>query len=1282
MKNGVDSKPFSVETIAVIRSKLKVPQLLSGLLVLILLLGFDVKADPVFVVAGRVQGSTGLALAETRVQVENLTNTSVETKESITNANGLYKILFMDMFGDGDLDHSFIDTGDRLKVRVLDSSDVSMVEHSWIVTPQQITDKIVEINLQLFSLVEDLPQTISFSPIDNSKTVARYTIIESGNWGQLSDFDSVAGQVLYSPVANYSGTDTLVVGVDYVTAGSSEIIVKISISPINDSPVVKNPIADITIDEDAEQQTIFLIDVFADADIETNQDQLSFTASGGETLLDIGLDGEVLSFQPLEDQNGTAIVSIIATDIDGSIATNELAITIRAINDEPFVANPVDDISVWTGSDDVIIDLTSIFSDPDITSLPIGDQETTDVLTIAGKIWNSEGSPLSGLMVQITHQTQLETLPTSVTNSDGIYKTVLMNIDQAGSVASQNDNLLIEVFDDSGGLILTDNYQLTNADITQKLADISFRGDERINWFSIRESLDFEYQIAPIDQPFVTATINDQNLILDITDDLSLEGEIEFILRATDMSLTSSPPESFKVQITASALEVVGVVQGELRPEMYAYATVYSDNQERFNTLDDIVPVDTTSGEFTILLYEDVSQVTAEIENKVVVTIEDDVGNFLAETKTIVSDSHITSTIISAGLTIEDQPTRTFEVVGVGNIGLQLPDVGTRLTTKIESAQQEDVEAILPASLDLAQRTPEQMIKIEVAGDTLDTGIGGNFQETPLRISLPFISDDQVADTIVLLSEPTEDQESRIEILATEQGEDNLTADLYHLSYLLTIKNQSPRLIDDWQTTIISNSVQDSTTIDVNAGDEDIEIDLQLIFTDDDLDWGDNLIYQLSLPDTNLISVPDAVALDSQSGFEYTDEAQEITQLNRTEFSPDFETDNTQLKIELTKEKSQEGEVSILLRAVDINGQVSPTIELKVNVKSTQPSAWQTELELTAGLNLVSLPLQPIDNQTKQPQSWAAADLAERIQATVVVAYDSLVSESNSFVPYIPEVMANSGDSGFLIDEDQSYIVNVLENQSYVFIGQPWGLSLTENHSSTNAETIDPPTITEIEEASPAPALQKRLGQNWAFVLSGEVVRDSQLSVGFEQVQIGQIKAIHQPTGQALNLRLKGNRFNTVLTNMNQQPVVNSGDVFEVTALDQAGNLIAGPNLWPITDQDLTQAYHHQSLTIGDIVPNRSMLLANYPNPFNPETWIPYELSQDGSVTVQIFDSQGTTIRNLRVGYRSAGRYLSQSRAVYWDGKNQIGETVATGMYFYTLTSKNFSASRRMVIIK
>ena len=101
---------------------------------------------------------------------------------------------------------------------------------------------------------------------------------------------------------------------------------------------------------------------------------------------------------------------------------------------------------------------------------------------------------------------------------------------------------------------------------------------------------------------------------------------------------------------------------------------------------------------------------------------------------------------------------------------------------------------------------------------------------------------------------------------------------------------------------------------------------------------------------------------------------------------------------------------------------------------------------MTAGLNLVSLPLQPIDNQTKQPQSWTAADLAERIQATVVVAYDSLVSESNSFVPYIPEVMANSGDSGFLIDEDQSYIVNVLENQSYVFIGQLWGLSLTGNH--------------------------------------------------------------------------------------------------------------------------------------------------------------------------------------------------------------------------------------------
>ena len=134
-----------------------------------LLLAFDARANPIFVVAGKVADSTGAAMVNAKVQVSNQTNTSLETKETTTNAEGLYKILFMDMFDDGDLNNSFISLGDVLKIHVLNASNEVIAEHSWVVMPLQIINKIIESNIQLFSLVEDIPQTINFSPVDSTK---------------------------------------------------------------------------------------------------------------------------------------------------------------------------------------------------------------------------------------------------------------------------------------------------------------------------------------------------------------------------------------------------------------------------------------------------------------------------------------------------------------------------------------------------------------------------------------------------------------------------------------------------------------------------------------------------------------------------------------------------------------------------------------------------------------------------------------------------------------------------------------------------------------------------------------------------------------------------------------------------------------------------------------------------------------------------------------------------------------------------------------------------------
>ncbi len=100
------------------------------------------------------------------------------------------------------------------------------------------------------------------------------------------------------------------------------------------------------------------------------------------------------------------------------------------------------------------------------------------------------------------------------------------------------------------------------------------------------------------------------------------------------------------------------------------------------------------------------------------------------------------------------------------------------------------------------------------------------------------------------------------------------------------------------------------------------------------------------------------------------------------------------------------------------------------------------------------------------------------------------------------------------------------------------------------------------------------------------------------------------------------------------------------------------------------------------LTPKKTALLPNYPNPFNPETWIPYHLSNSADVQVSIYDIKGVLVRRLDLGHQIAGYYTVRTKAAYWDGKNAFGEPVASGVYFYTLTTGNFSVTRRMLIIK
>ena len=171
---------------------------------------------------------------------------------------------------------------------------------------------------------------------------------------------------------------------------------------------------------------------------------------------------------------------------------------------------------------------------------------------------------------------------------------------------------------------------------------------------------------------------------------------------------------------------------------------------------------------------------------------------------------------------------------------------------------------------------------------------------------------------------------------------------------------------------------------------------------------------------------------------------------------------------------------------------------------------------------------------------------------------------------------------------------------------------------------------------------------------------------------------------------------------VNLDGVVNVLDLIKVAgALDQTA---AAPSAHPATlamlnaadvqgwlaqarGLDLTDAVSQRGVIfleqlLAALTPKETALLPNYPNPFNPETWIPYRLAHAADVQITIYDTRGTVVRRLDVGHQSAGFYTARAQAAHWDGRNGRGEWVASGLYFYQFRAGDYTALRRMVILK
>ena len=308
-------------------------------------------------------------------------------------------------------------------------------------------------------------------------------------------------------------------------------------------------------------------------------------------------------------------------------------------------------------------------------------------------------------------------------------------------------------------------------------------------------------------------------------------------------------------------------------------------------------------------------------------------------------------------------------------------------------------------------------------------------------------------------------------------------------------------------------------------------------------------------------------------------------------------------------------------------------------------------ITLNQGLNLVGLPLR--DSRITRVSDLFAL---EGIGGNVPVV---ILTDNGEF-----KLVGQAGDPGDIeITGGQSFILTAQRAAAVGISGDGW----TNVSGMAAAPAI---ALTGIEVGNTTPVL----------VLRGSIVDEG----------IGVNKAGFRVTVKNLSADRKvvtataddeaGYRFTVV--DIETARAATIGDILEISAQSPDPLIGVEPLRYTVTAEDVKRSRIELPALFLQEIPVETELLRNYPNPFNPETWIPYRLAQDAFVVLTIYDGSGHVVRTLDVGHRIAAVYESRSKAVYWDGRNGLGEQVASGLYFYALTAGDYSATRKMLILK
>jgi hypothetical protein len=334
---------------------------------------------------------------------------------------------------------------------------------------------------------------------------------------------------------------------------------------------------------------------------------------------------------------------------------------------------------------------------------------------------------------------------------------------------------------------------------------------------------------------------------------------------------------------------------------------------------------------------------------------------------------------------------------------------------------------------------------------------------------------------------------------------------------------------------------------------------------------------------------------------------------------------------------------------VDITGTTGLIVMmLQAQTLTLQGNAWpEGDINLNTGLNLIGVPLK---DENLEKVSNLSALLSDSVN--LIISIDVETGKFQSFTPTTPE----TAKSNIVINGGVGLILLMKSPSSVSVSGEPW-MNLDAAPSLRGKLSMLDQTITPVIEL------------DGTADVNGLAVTARNLSSGLSMTDT---------TGLTSGDR----RFSITFADFVTNQAAKVGDVFEVSFSDSNGKFEVDSIRYTVTEQDIQLGRISLGNIVASAIPLQSELLANFPNPFNPETWIPFKLQKSSDISITIYDVHGRLVRTLELGSIPAGTYQTKAKAAYWDGTNDIGERVASGIYFYQLKANEFSASRKMVILK